>query len=76
MIATMKSTKMKPRQLMLYVNHLAHFASKTDISTIANSMKKNMTSTEAEIQFVTTVINKDTSIKSAQKSIRTYNPSL
>ena len=65
MLATMKSTRKKPRQLTLYIYHLAHFTSKTDITIVVNSMRKTVMSVQPEIQFVITVINKRTSKKSA-----------
>ena len=65
MLATMKTTRMKPRQLMLYVKQSAHFTSKTDVTTVANNMRKTMTSVLPEIHLIITVINKDTSKNSA-----------
>ena len=50
MPATMKSTRKKARQLTLYINHVAYFTSKTDVTTVVNSTRKTMTSAKPEIQ--------------------------
>ena len=62
MLATMKSTRKKPRQLTLYVNNLAHFTSKKDVTTFTNA--------RPEIQFFfISVINKD-NLKSLHKEVQ------
>ena len=50
MLATVKSTRKKPRQLILYINHLAHSTSRTDVTTVENSRSKTMTSAQKEGQ--------------------------